>query len=62
MSGMRTTMAKISFAFARETKNTYRFEEEAASGFEQIGVIYIKKTALGPTPPPRIIITVEVAK
>lgn len=52
-----------SFAFERETENTYRFHEltepQAGNG-KAIGVLYIQKSALGSVPPQRITATIEV--
>lgn len=50
---------ELQFKFARETKNTYRYEEVADSGLEKIGVIYVKKHALG-APVPEITVNIQV--
>lgn len=45
----------------RETKNTYRYQEELSESGKPpiIGTLYIQKWALGSPPPQRIRITVE---
>lgn len=54
----------VNMTFVRVTKNTYRYEEQAPSGeaasheTEKIGVLYIKKHALGDLPSPEITVTV----
>lgn len=52
----------IRMTLVRETKNTYRYEEQASPSSEKIGVLYIKKHALGDLPSPEITVTVEDRK
>lgn len=50
---------KVVLVFKRETKNTYRFEEEVASGKVPIvGVQYVQKTNF-PRRPSAVVITIE---
>lgn len=50
------------FKLARETKNTYRYEEsDSPEGLEKIRVIYIQKHAFGTQPPGQIELTVKEA-
>ena len=43
----------------RETKNTYRYQEELKGSPPIVGTLYIQKWAVGSPPPQRIHVTVE---
>lgn len=43
----------------RETKNTYRYQEELSGKPLIIGTLYIQKSALGSPPPQRVHVIVE---
>jgi len=49
---------ELKFAFEKETKNTYRFEELSTS--PMIGYLYVKKAAFMNKKPEYITITLEV--
>jgi hypothetical protein len=51
---------KVTFAYEKETKNTYRYTEQPEAGQPpRIGSLYIQKWALGAGQPPRqIVVTV----
>jgi hypothetical protein len=53
---------EATFTLERETKNTYRYQEElSGSGkLPVIGTLYIQKWAVGSPPPRRLRIIVEV--
>ena len=52
---------ELGMAFERDTKRTYRFQEEARAGQPPvIGTLYVQKYVLGETPPKRIKVTIEV--
>lgn len=45
--------------FDRSTKNTFRYLEVGEEDHEPIvGVLYVRKTAVGPTPPQKIVLSV----
>ncbi len=50
---------EATFTFERETKNTYRFQEEESSGPTKIGTLYVQKWSFD-TPPKRIKVSIEV--
>ncbi len=50
---------EATFTFERETKNTYRLQEEEISGPTQIGTLYVQKWSFD-TPPRRIKVLIEV--
>lgn len=53
-------MDKINFKLSRETKGTFVYEEDPPDGKPPVvGVLYIRKWALGKTPPKAITVTVE---
>jgi len=49
---------ELKFAFEKETKNTYRFEELSTSPV--VGYLYIKKAAFVNKQPNEITVTIEV--
>jgi hypothetical protein len=51
---------EATFTLERETKNTYRYQEELSDKPPIIGTLYVQKWALGSPPPRRIHLTVEV--
>jgi len=56
---LKTIEAK--FRLERETKNTYRYEEETDGMPPSIRTLYIQKWAVGQNPPQRIKVTVSPA-
>ena len=56
---LKTIEAK--FRLERETKNTYRYEEETDGMPPAIRTLYIQKWAVGQNPPQRIKVTVSPA-
>lgn len=52
---------EATFTLERETKNTYRYQEEPSGSGKPpiIGTLYLQKWAVGSPPPRRIRITVE---
>ncbi len=50
-------MEKVRFKFLRETKTTYRFEEEGEN--PKVGTIYVKKSVFGGKIPKEVIVTIE---
>ncbi len=53
---------ELIFKFEKETKNTVRYQEQAAPDSSVvIGPLYIQKSALDQTPPQEISVTVGVA-
>lgn len=50
----------MDFVFDRSTKTTHRFTEVAADGEEVVGTLYVKKSALGDTPPDALTVHVTV--
>lgn len=55
----------VHFTFERDTKRTYRFAECARDGGSidpdsaKIGVLYVKKSALGNVQPKGLVVTLE---
>jgi hypothetical protein len=49
---------ELKFAFEKETKNTYRFEELSTSPV--VGYLYIKKAAFTNKQPNKITVTIKV--
>ena len=49
------------FRFERETKNTYRYEEETEGMPPAIKTLYIQKWAVGRNPPKKIKVTISPA-
>ena len=47
------------FTLEKETKNTYRFQEDESSGPPKVGTIYVQKGSFD-TPPRRIKVSIEV--
>jgi hypothetical protein len=44
----------------KETKGTYRYQEvETADRDTTVGSLYLKKTAVGDSPPPQLRVTIE---
>ena len=58
-------IVKVNMAFERETKNTYRFAEEAEYDPPAISTLYIHKSVFrgegSPPRPERVTVTVESA-
>ncbi len=50
---------EATFTLEKETKNTYRFQEDEGSEPSKIGTIYIQKWNFD-TPPRRIKVSIEV--
>lgn len=50
---------EANFVFERETKRTYRFQEEPGQGDPKIGTLYVQKSAFEARPR-RIKVQVEV--
>jgi hypothetical protein len=50
---------EATFTLERETKNTYRYQEEPSGKPPVIGTLYIQKWAVGSPPPRRLRIIVE---
>lgn len=50
---------EATFNFERETKNTYRFQEEESSGPPKVGTLYVQKWSFD-TRPKRIKVIIEV--
>ncbi len=50
----------IEFAFERETKNTFRYQEVVEPGYPpKIGALYIQKWIVGSKAPARLKVTIE---
>ncbi|MFQ5885661.1 MAG: hypothetical protein ACE5II_00340 [Anaerolineae bacterium] len=50
----------IEFAFERETKNTFRYQEVVEPGYpSKVGTIYIQKWIVGSKAPARLKVTIE---
>ncbi len=49
----------LTFTLERETKNTIRYQEDAAGKPPAIGTIYVQKWLLGTTPPKNLSVTIE---
>lgn len=49
----------LEFRRERETKGTWRYQEQERSDGEVVGTLYIKKAALGDDPPARLRVTIE---
>ena len=50
---------EATFSYERETKRTYRFQEEETSDPVKIGTLYVQKTAFD-SKPGRLQVTIEV--
>ncbi|MEE9569043.1 MAG: hypothetical protein V3W37_06640 [Candidatus Binatia bacterium] len=50
---------EATFTLEKETKNTYRFQEDESSGPPKVGTIYVQKWSFD-TPPRRIKVSIEV--
>jgi hypothetical protein len=48
----------LTFTLERETKNTIRYQEDAAGNPPAIGTLYVQKWLLGKEPPKRLAVTV----
>ncbi len=57
--GMEEGLMEATFTLEKETKNTYRFQEDESSGPSKIGTIYVQKWSFD-TPPRRIKVSIEV--
>jgi hypothetical protein len=49
----------LTFTLERETKNTYRYSEDADGKPPAIGTLYPQKWLLGKEPPNRLTVTIE---
>lgn len=53
---------RASFTLMRETKNTFRYEEDVEDGEEAIiGYLYIRKSAVDGPAPETVLVTVDLA-
>ncbi len=59
ISGVEEVGMEVTFTFERETKNTYRFQEDESSGPPKVGTLYVQKWSFE-TPPRRIKVSIEV--
>jgi hypothetical protein len=50
---------EITFTLEKETKNTYRYQEELSGEPPAIGTLYVQKWVLGQQAPQRIRLTLE---
>ena len=50
---------EATFTLEKDTKNTYKFQEDESSGPPIVGIIYVQKTSFD-TPPRRIKVSIEV--
>lgn len=50
---------EITFTLEKETKNTYRYQEELSGEPPAIGTLYVQKWVLGQPAPQRIRLTLE---
>ncbi len=57
--GMEEGLMEATFTLEKETKNTYRFQEDESSGPPKVGTIYVQKWSFD-TPPRRIKVSIEV--
>ncbi len=57
--GMEEGLMEATFTLEKETKNTYRFQEDESSGPSKVGTIYVQKWSFD-TPPRRIKVSIEV--
>ncbi len=57
--GMEEELMEATFTLEKETKNTYRFQEDESSEPSRIGTIYVQKWSFD-TPPRRIKVSIEV--
>lgn len=53
-----TTLVLV-FRRERETKGTWRYQEEEQPEGEAVGTLYVKKAALGEPAPKRLRVTIE---
>ncbi len=56
---MEEGLMEATFTLEKETKNTYRFQEDESSGPPKVGTIYVQKWSFD-TPPRRIKVLIEV--
>ncbi len=56
---MEEGLMEATFTLEKETKNTYRFQEDESSGPPKVGTIYVQKWSFD-TPPRRIKVSIEV--
>jgi hypothetical protein len=59
IGGMEEGLMEATFTLEKETKNTYRFQEDEGSGPPKVGTIYVQKWSFD-TPPRRIKVSIEV--
>ncbi len=57
--GTEKELMEATFTLEKETKNTYRFQEDESSGPSRVGTIYVQKWSFD-TPPRRIKVSIEV--
>ena len=50
---------EATFTLEKDTKNTYKFQEDKSSGPLKVGIICVQKTSFD-TPPRRIRVSIEV--
>lgn len=53
---------RVDFLFEKETKGTYRFQEQGLPESVKIGTLYVRKTALPNGAPKGLRVTVEEVK
>ena len=53
------TNLTIKFSHEKETKNTHVFAEDAGSGSDVVGKLYVQKSALGDEVPDKITVTIK---
>ncbi len=56
---MEKELMEATFMLEKETKNTYRFQEDESSGPPKVGTLYVQKWSFD-TPPKRIKVSIEV--
>jgi hypothetical protein len=52
----------LTFTLERETKNTFRYSEDADADLPAIGTLYVQKWLLGDKPPEKLTITIGEAE
>lgn len=58
-SRVRPMHLELEFRRERETKGTWRYQEDAAEADQVVGALYVRKAALGENPPERLRVTIE---
>ncbi len=59
IGGMEEGLMEATFTLEKETKNTYRFQEDEGSEPPKVGTIYVQKGSFD-TPPRRIKVSIQV--